>query len=66
MSFGAYILTAIALVFIIEGLLYALFPDAVRKMFAAALTMPPSQLRLFGSVMAISGFCLIWFLKPFS
>ena len=65
-SFGLYITTAFALVFVIEGLIYALFPGGVRRMFTLALAMPEQQLRAFGAVMAAFGFCLIWLLRSFS
>ncbi len=65
-SFTLYIATSIALILVIEGLVYALFPDAVRRMFAIALALPAKQLRLFGLVMAVSGFCLVWILQSFS
>ncbi|MBU0799923.1 MAG: DUF2065 family protein [Alphaproteobacteria bacterium] len=38
---------------------YALFPDFMRKMMAIAIMAPVPKLRLFGAVMAASGFCLI-------
>lgn len=59
-SYTLYILTAFSLIFVIEGLVYALFPDTVRKMMAVALSIPPRQLRLFGAIMAAAGLCLIW------
>ncbi|GJL86204.1 MAG: hypothetical protein DHS20C02_19790 [Micavibrio sp.] len=62
-SFTLYILTAFALVFVIEGLIYALFPDSVRKMMAMAIQMPPEKLRMFGFVMAATGFGLVWLLQ---
>ncbi len=65
-DFVLYITTALALVFVIEGLLYALFPDSIRKMFALALTMPPEKLRLMGAGMAAFGFCLVWLLRGLS
>jgi len=57
-----YILTSLALIFVIEGLVYVLFPDMVRKLMAMAVMMPVRQLRLFGAVVAVTGFCLIWIL----
>lgn len=65
MSFADYILTAIALVFVIEGLLYALFPDQIRRMMAVAIMMPVPQLRMIGLVMALTGFCFVWLLEVF-
>ncbi len=61
-AFWLYILTAFAFVFVIEGLLYALFPGAVRRMFAMALSWPEAVLRRFGTVMALSGFLIVWLL----
>lgn len=65
-SFFLYIGTAFALIFVIEGLVYTLFPDFIRKMMAMAVMMPVSKLRLFGLAMAISGFSLVWCLHMFS
>ena len=58
-SFFGYLTTAIALVFVIEGLLWAVFPDTMKRMMAMALTMPNDQLRRLGSVMVVLGFIMI-------
>jgi uncharacterized protein YjeT (DUF2065 family) len=58
-SFGLYIFTAIALIFVIEGLLYALFPDMMRKMMISALSLPSATLRNFGIAMVVIGFALV-------
>lgn len=63
MAFAAYILTAFCLIFVIEGLMYALFPDMVRRMMAMAIMLPVQRLRVFGAVMAASGLCLIWIIR---
>ncbi|MCB9990554.1 MAG: DUF2065 domain-containing protein [Rhodospirillales bacterium] len=65
-DFALYITTAFALIFVIEGLLYALFPDGIRRMFALALSLPPEKLRATGLVMAALGFCMVWLLQSFS
>lgn len=64
-SFVIYILTSLAMVLVIEGLIYALFTDAVRKMMATALTLPERQLRTIGTFMAVTGFVLAWILGRF-
>ena len=64
-DFIIYILTAISLVFVIEGLLYLLFPDLVRRLMALAITLPQQNLRMFGLVMAGSGFSIVWILQYF-
>lgn len=62
-DFTLYILTALSLVFVIEGLTYALFPDAVRKMMAVAVTLPPERLRLFGLAGVACGLSMIWAMR---
>ena len=52
-------LVALCLVLVIEGVLYALFPDGLKKMIATALVTPTPQLRIFGLVMAIIGVILV-------
>tara|TARA_B100000780_G_scaffold278317_1_gene251440 strand:- start:915 stop:1121 length:207 start_codon:yes stop_codon:yes gene_type:complete len=58
-----YLLTAFAMIFVIEGLLYAVFPDAMRRMLALALTLPSSTLRRFGIGMVACGFALVALLQ---
>lgn len=62
-DFTLYILTALSLVFVIEGLMYALFPDFVRKMMAMAVMMDIARLRLFGLAMASLGVLMIWLMS---
>ena len=60
LEFIEYITTVFALVLVVEGLVYALFPDAVRRMMAMALTLPPGRLRQFGFIVAASGLFMVW------
>ena len=53
-------LTAIGLVFVIEGALYALFPDAMRRSIARVLAQPAGRLRAVGMSAALVGLLLIW------
>ena len=64
-SFTIYLLTSIALIFVIEGLFYTLFPDAVHRLMQTAINMPQQQLRLFGAIMVMTGTILIWILQRF-
>ncbi|MBI1216171.1 MAG: DUF2065 family protein [Alphaproteobacteria bacterium] len=50
------LLTALGLMFFIEGALYALFPDQMKRMAAQVALMPPAQLRTVGLFFAIFGF----------
>ena len=53
-------LTAIGLIFIIEGALYALFPDAMRRSIARVLAQPPGRIRTIGMGAALVGLLLVW------
>jgi uncharacterized protein YjeT (DUF2065 family) len=61
-SFLQYLLSAMALILVIEGLLYALFTDSVRRMMTLALALPPEKLKIFGFFMAGAGFIVLWIL----
>lgn len=54
---------ALALVLVIEGALYALFPRAMKNMLAQAMSMPESTLRGVGLASAIAGVFIIWLLR---
>ena len=54
---------AIGLVFVIEGLLYAAFPNAMRRMFADVLAMPEQTLRTAGLFAVGVGVLIVWFVK---
>lgn len=54
---------ALGLAITIEGMLYALFPDGMRRALAAALAQPPATLRMAGLVMAVFGVALIWLIR---
>jgi len=56
-------LTALALVLVIEGVLYALFPDAMKRMMVRAMEMPPGALRAGGLAAAATGVFLVWLLR---
>jgi len=62
-EFGNLLLLAAALIFVIEGLLYALFPDVIRKMMAMAIMTDVQKLRLFGLGMTAFGVFLVWLLQ---
>jgi len=57
------LLTALALVLVIEGLIYALFPDAMKRMMASIIPLPSSSIRSAGLFAAIVGLVLIWLLR---
>jgi uncharacterized protein YjeT (DUF2065 family) len=56
-------LTALGLAIVIEGVCYALFPDAMKKMMAQVQSQPAQTLRMAGVAAAVAGVLLIWLLR---
>ncbi len=56
----ADLLAALGLAVAIEGILYALFPDGMRRMMERALQLPPRTIRATGLVAAVLGVGLVW------
>lgn len=50
---------ALALAVVIEGLLYAAFPEQMKRMMAQVLATPSGQLRIMALVMAAIGLGLL-------
>ncbi len=59
------LLTALALVLVIEGSIYALFPEGMQQMMSRVLEMPPSTLRYTGLGLAILGVGLAWLIRGY-
>lgn len=57
------LLTALALVLVIEGVLYALLPGLMRKGVLMMLSVPESQLRITGLVLAVLGVWGVWMIR---
>ena len=57
------LIVAIALILVLEGGLYALFPDGMRKMALQIERVPASTLRTAGLLAATIGVGIIWLLK---
>ena len=56
-------LTALCLAMALEGVAYALFPDAMRRMVASILAMPAASLRMAGVVAATLGVAGVWLVR---
>jgi uncharacterized protein YjeT (DUF2065 family) len=54
---------ALGLVFVIEGLLFAAFPDVTRRALANVMETPDATLRVVGLVSAVLGLALIWIVR---
>ena len=62
-EFSLALLTAIGLVLVIEGVVYSLFPNGMKRMRMVALTLPSSRLRSVGLTMALVGFAIVWLVR---
>jgi uncharacterized protein len=56
-------LAAIALVFVIEGLIFAAFPEAAKRAVAVMTQTPDQGLRLVGLLSAAFGLALLWLVR---
>ena len=57
------LITAIALILVIEGGLYALFPEGMRKMAMQVDKVSPSSLRSAGLLAATVGVGIVWLMR---
>lgn len=55
--------TAIALILVIEGILYALLPDTMKRLAVRTMSTPAQALRTAGLVAACIGVVIVWVLR---
>jgi uncharacterized protein len=55
--------TAVALVLVIEGILYSLFPDGMKRMVAQVVVVPAPALRATGLLAAAIGVAAVWLIR---
>ena len=55
--------TAIALAIALEGVLYAAFPEAMKKFLVQILGQPDNVLRRTGVMAVIAGVICVWLLR---
>jgi uncharacterized protein YjeT (DUF2065 family) len=54
---------AIGLVLVLEGALYALFPEFMKRMAQQAIQTPGDTLRVAGVVSAALGVAIVWLVR---
>jgi len=59
----SFALIGFGLVLVVEGLIYALFPEGMKKILTRMLDVPASALRTGGLVAMVIGFGLLWAMK---
>lgn len=55
--------TGLALVFVIEGVLYSLFPQGMKRMVMQAVSLSPTALRVTGLAAAWLGVAAVWLIR---
>jgi len=55
--------SALALAVIIEGLVYAAFPEQMKRMLASVQSMPASTIRAVALACAAFGLVLLWLVR---
>jgi uncharacterized protein YjeT (DUF2065 family) len=55
--------TALALAVALEGIVYALFPDGMKRMMAIAMEQPSSTLRVAGLSLSTLAVGLVWLIR---
>jgi uncharacterized protein YjeT (DUF2065 family) len=56
-------LAALGLVFVIEGLVFAAFPEAAKRAMNSVLETPDLSLRLIGIGSAVAGVFMVWLVR---
>lgn len=55
-----YVLLALGLVLVVEGLAYLVAPSIIEKVLEALRSLPESARRQFGALVMVSGLILVW------
>ena len=53
-------LAALGLVFVIEGMIFAAFPEAAKRAMTSVLETPDVSVRLIGVGSAVVGLIIVW------
>ena len=56
-------IAALGLVLVIEGVVFALFPEGLKRKLIAALEMPATTLRAVGLFAAVTGLAIVWMVR---
>ena len=55
--------TGLALVLVVEGVLWALFPETMKQAAALAVMLEVGRLRVGGLAFAVAGVLLVWLIR---
>ncbi len=62
-EFWIAVFTALGMILVIEGLIYALFPNGMKRLIISMLDMPSGSLRLGGLVALVIGVVVVWLVR---
>ena len=54
---------AFGLILVIEGVLYSLFPQAMKRMLEQIMALPPQSLRSAGLISTVIGVAIVWLMR---
>ena len=57
------LVVGLTLVLVIEGVLYAVFPNAMRRMVEDLAKLPDNSLRMAGLVALVAGVFIVWLVR---
>jgi len=57
------LLVALGLVLVIEGSLYALFPETMKRAIVTLVQSPADALRMGGAASVVAGVALVWLMR---
>ncbi len=63
MSLGLALGLGLGLALVLEGVAYALFPGAMRRMMVQILALPEGNLRLSGLIAVVVGVGIVWLIQ---
>tara|TARA_A100000164_G_C21269939_1_gene479720 strand:+ start:178 stop:363 length:186 start_codon:yes stop_codon:yes gene_type:complete len=55
--------SALALAIALEGIVYALFPDRMKRVMSTAIEQPTANLRFVGLLAAMLGVAVLWVIR---
>ncbi len=58
-----FALIGFCLILIVEGLVYALFPDKMKALLKRVVEVPVTALRSGGLIAAVGGFGMLWLIR---
>ncbi|QFU16021.1 DUF2065 domain-containing protein [Microvirga thermotolerans] len=59
------LVAALGLALVVEGILFAAFPDGMRRAMYEAAHSPSDRMRLVGILSAVAGLVVIWLIRQF-